>query len=336
MGWAVPRDPVDADFGREGGDAVRHQVHICFLRQGTDGSRRIFVGQGGALQDMQKLQLDAEGSHPVDGVHGLQDFRPGFAGQAQDGVDDHGKAQGAQALHGVVKDPGRIAPANPQRRGVVDRLQTQLDPDELVRKSRPKAGQAGQNLFVQAVRPGGDGDAGGFREGKGFPKQGDQPVRIPVGIGVGLKIGDQAGRLQPPLRAAFRKHAGGAGNAVRPFVPQPVRAFGQPGAEGIAAGDGEVPAAACGAEGTAFRARGAVPVGAGTADVQRYLIQLSAEGIFTPSVQGVPGLVVPVRLRGGRRKDARAVRIAAAHVSGCSLSPRLRRPRPLWDRRLPA
>ena len=213
-------------------------------------------------------------------------------------MDHHRKAQIVQTVHGREKYPGGISPADPEGGGIVDGLKAQLDPDKFTGKLLLKPAEARKDPLPQTVRAGSDGNAGRFRAGQGFPKKAVQPVRVPVGVGVGLEIGDEPG--------ALGRHSLFFGGAVRPFFLQPALPLGQPGPEGIRTGNGKIPAAAGGAEGAAAGSRCTVPVGAAAADIQGHLIQFVPVNIFAPGVQGIPGLLVPV-LPDGR-----------PHVSGCS------------------
>ena len=142
-----------------------------------------------AAQNLQLLKLDPVRAriHPGEEAHCLQHIFAGFSRQPQDHMDDHLRPYGLQLFYSVLKGRQRITSVHCLRGPLVDRLQAQFDPDRL---DPVQFFQHLQNVRRQAVRAGPYGQSGDFRAPDRLFIEGSQPLRLPVCVGEGLKIGD--------------------------------------------------------------------------------------------------------------------------------------------------
>ena len=91
----------------------------------------------------------------------------------------------------IIKYGGWISTADPCCSVVMYGLQTKLDPDKPVRIQQPEAVKSLQNDIGKTIRARRNGNACDLRRGKCFFITGKQSVRIAIGVGICLKIGDQ-------------------------------------------------------------------------------------------------------------------------------------------------
>ena len=153
----------------------------------------------------------------------------------------------------------------------MDGLKTQLHPDRLDAADFP---EKIQHFRPQAVRSGGDGEGADIRVSGGLKEKLAQPGDRPVGVGVGLKVGDIAVPMEFPgglLLSGF--------NLLR---------------DGQAPVRGEIAGASPAAEDTAPIPQSAVPVRAGQACVQRDLVKLFPKSLFDMVIQAVVAPAAPI------------------------------------------
>ena len=192
---------------------------------------------------MQKLQLDSENPAPIKETDGFQDHFRCFSGKTQDYVHDNRNPGGVQSVTGMGETGKRIASADIPCGLFMDGLQSQFDPDELVRIITFQAFQQRHDFISKAIRPCCDRDAGNIRFRKRLPVNGIQIGYRSVGISIGLKISDIA--------------------AACLFGPKKLFAGCQLFRDGKGASGSKITAAACAAENTAPGIQRPIPVGAG-------------------------------------------------------------------------
>ena len=218
-----------------------------------------------------KLQLQLDPVRPVGPgqvIDGREHHLPRLPGQSQDHMDDNREPCGLQAAQGILVDMQVIAPPDIPGRLRMDGLQPQLHPHGL---HPVQLFQQRHHLLRKAVRPGADGQGHDRLLCHGLRKKLFQILHRGVGVGVGLKIGDELFRTGLPPEPSLRP--------LELLRNAPAAALGK------------VPGAARGAEDAPAGADRPVPVGAGHPSVQGQLVDLLPESLPEIPVQGIIAFV---------------------------------------------
>ena len=102
-------------------------------------------------------------------------------------MNDHRQMRSLQSPVAIGKHAGFIAPVNSLRRPVIRCLKSQLDPDRL---DLIQLRQHPNFVIFQTIRPCSDRKRHNIRPFHRLSVQPCKPVRVTIGIGVGLKIRD--------------------------------------------------------------------------------------------------------------------------------------------------
>lgn len=97
-----------------------------------------------------------------------------------------------KSFHRFGKTGKGISSADKQSRFFVDRLKSQLNPDEFIRKILFQGSKQTHNLCSETIGPGSDGNTGNIRFHKSLAVNGGQIIHRTVGVSIGLKIRDIA------------------------------------------------------------------------------------------------------------------------------------------------
>ena len=113
----------------------------------------------------------------------------GFPWKSENDVDDDGEAGGFQAVIGIVEYRERIAAVDAFGSHLMDRLESELDPDVLsgfVAKSL----QHRKHLVRETVGTGSEGEGDDFRLCESFPIERFEALDRSVGVRIGLEVRD--------------------------------------------------------------------------------------------------------------------------------------------------
>ena len=205
---------------------------------------------------MKKLQLDSEYSAAIQKTDGLQKHFLRFPGKSQNDMDDYRNIRFMKSFHRFGKTGKGISSADKQSRFFVDRLKSQLNPDEFIRKILFQGSKQTHNLCSETIGPGSNGNTGNIRFHKSLAVNGGQIIHRAVGISIGLKIRD----IAAACFFLFQKFFSGF-----QLFPDGKRAIHR-----LSSGQspcGKFPASARAAEDTASAVQSTISVGAGKARV---------------------------------------------------------------------
>ena len=181
-------------------DQVGGDGDVVVLGQGLVLAPAPLVGELGALDHVQGVQLQPVGAEVEHDVQAFPGVPAGLAGQADDQVGAHGNAQASGGQGGVPVFLETVAPVHALEAFVEGGLQAQFQPD--FHAPVPVAGEQVQHRRRHAVGPGAHRQADHALHRQGLVVQGLELGHVGVGVGVGLEIGQVLARPGAPGDAA--------------------------------------------------------------------------------------------------------------------------------------
>ena len=161
---------------------------VTLLIEDEDLAALVGVTEFGAAEDVEEVELDAVELEARHLLGGGEDVSVTFAGEAEDEVG--ADAQPARPCPRQGGDEAAVIVAAPQslQCGVVARLHADLQPEI---GAGGVIGEEVEDVIGEAIRAGADGEADNAVDAEGFVVKAAQFVDRCVGVGEGLKIGDE-------------------------------------------------------------------------------------------------------------------------------------------------
>jgi hypothetical protein len=185
---AIAGEAVDDRRRVEALKDIAGEGDVGVLIEDGDFAALVGVAEFGATEDVKEVELDAVEAEAGHGVGGGEDLGAAFAGEAEDEVGADAQAALLCPCQGVEEALVVVATAQALQGGVVARLYADLQPEVSV---SGVVGEEVENIIGEAVRAGTDGETDDAVHSEGFVVKTAQLVNRRVGIGEGLKIGDE-------------------------------------------------------------------------------------------------------------------------------------------------
>ncbi len=162
-----------------------------FERQCLDGTGCIKGREFGSFENVKELELDAGGVDVIDIANSLVHHLFCFAGQSEDDVDKKWDVAGPQFIGAGREDGERVAAANELCAALMYGLKSEFDPQKLIGVAGFEFAEKFHYGQIHAVGSCCDGDAGEHGIGECCGKECAQVLDGGIGVGVGLKVGDE-------------------------------------------------------------------------------------------------------------------------------------------------
>ena len=189
--WSVAGYTVNHGVGWQEPEALDDEGAVFVEGQRSEGFHFIHAAELCAAEDVKELKLDAVEMRIqcAEVADGREHVVFSFPWKAENDVDDDGEASGFQAVIGIVKYRERIAAVDAFGGHLMDRLESELDPDVLsgfVAESL----QHREHLVRETVGTGSEGESDDFRLCEGFPIERFEALDRSVGVRIGLEVRD--------------------------------------------------------------------------------------------------------------------------------------------------
>ena len=189
--WSVAGYAVNHGVGWKEPEALDDEGAVFVEGQRSEGLRFIHAAELCAAEDVKELELDAVEMRIqcAEITDGREHVVVGFPWEAEDDMDDDGEVGGFQAVIGIVKYRERIAAVDTFGGHLMDRLESELDPDVLAGCFSEPAKHR-EHLVRETVGTGSEGERDDFRLCEGFPIERFEALDRSVGVRIGLEVRD--------------------------------------------------------------------------------------------------------------------------------------------------